>query len=55
MREAYRFHKQAITYKPPIDIPFLLAYIYIAKEKQPYRNIESKIKDSLERLTKVKP
>lgn len=55
MREAYRIHKSAITYNLPIDIPFLLGYIYIAKEKQAYRVIESKIKDSLERLTKVNP
>lgn len=55
MREAYRLHKSLITYKPPIAIPFLLGYIYIAKEKQAYRYIESKIKDSLDRLNKVKP
>ncbi len=55
MREAYRIHKHTISYKPPIGIPFLLAYIYIAKEKQAYQSIESKIKDSLRRLTKVKP
>lgn len=55
MREAYRIHKSTITYNPLIDISFLLGYVYIAKEKQAYRIVESKIKDSLDRLTKVKP
>lgn len=55
MREAYRLHKHIISYNPSIKVPFLLAYIYIGKEKQAYQHIESKIKYSLARLIKVKP
>ena len=55
MREAYRLHKGRISYSPSKDVHFLLAYVYIAKKQYPYRDIEAKIKVSLDRLTKVKP
>ncbi len=55
MREAYRLHKALITYTPSVEVPFLLGYIYIAKEKPAYQKIASVIKISLERLNKVKP
>ncbi len=55
MREAYRLRKHTISYNAVGDVPFLLGYVYIAKEKQAYQRIDSKIKDSLDRLTKVKP
>ena len=55
MREAYRSHKHTIPYSADKDAHFLLAYIYIAREQPTYRDIESKIKASLARLTKVKP
>ena len=52
MREAYRQHKQLITYKPSGDVHFLLGYIYIAREKYAYQHIETKIVESLYRLKK---
>ncbi len=52
MREAYRQHKQLITYKQPGDVHFLLGYIYIAREKYAYQRIETKIVASLYRLKK---
>ncbi len=55
MREAYRSHKHVISYSAHKDAHFLLAYIYIAKEPLSYQDIESKIKASLARLTKVTP
>ena len=55
MREAYRLHKERISYSPDKEVHFLLAYVYIAKKQYPYRDIEAKIKMSLDRLTKVKP
>lgn len=55
MREAYRLHKSLLTYTPSIEVPFLLGYIYIAREKPTYQEIEYAIKTSLERLNKVKP
>lgn len=55
MREAYRLHKHRISYSPDKDVRFLLAYIYIARKQHSYQDIASKIKVSLDRLTKVKP
>ncbi|WPP48069.1 ribonuclease P protein component [Catalinimonas niigatensis] len=52
MREAYRQHKQLITYKSSGDVHFLLGYIYIAREKFAYQQIETKIVESLYRLKK---
>ncbi|MGB3852212.1 MAG: ribonuclease P protein component [Tunicatimonas sp.] len=54
MREAYRLHKHQLPYSPNKDVHFLQAYIYIAREPATYQNIESKIKDSIGRLNKVK-
>jgi ribonuclease P protein component len=54
MREAYRLHKHQIPYSPSKDVHFLQAYIYIARKQAPYQDIESKIKDSIGRLIKVK-
>ena len=50
MREAYRINKYRITYKEQRSVPFLIAYIYIAKEAHPYSLIEEKIIVSLDRL-----
>ncbi len=52
MREAYRQHKHLITYKPGEGVHFLLGYIYIAREIQSYKRIETKIVESLYRLNK---
>ncbi|MDF9800636.1 ribonuclease P protein component [Catalinimonas alkaloidigena] len=52
MREAYRQHKHLITYKSPGDVHFLLGYIYIARDKNSYQRIETKILESLYRLKK---
>lgn len=52
MREAYRQHKHLITYKFPGDVHFLLGYIYIARDKNSYQRIETKIVESLYRLKK---
>jgi ribonuclease P protein component len=54
MREAYRLHKHQLPYSPNKDVHFLQAYIYIARKPASYQNIESKIKDSIGRLNKVK-
>lgn len=54
MREAYRLHKHQLPYSSNKDVHFLQAYIYIARKPTSYRNIESKIKDSIGRLNKVK-
>ena len=53
MREAYRLHKHLIPYNPANNVRFLLAYIYIGKQKVAYQFIETKIKESLNRLIKV--
>ncbi|MFP4091268.1 MAG: ribonuclease P protein component [Cyclobacteriaceae bacterium] len=50
MREAYRQHKELITYTSGERVHFLLGYIYIGKEKYPYQHIETKIVESLYRL-----
>ena len=53
MREAYRLHKHLIPYNPNNNVRFLLAYIYIGKQKVAYQRIETKINESLNRLIKV--
>ena len=53
MREAYRLHKHLIPYNPANNVRFLLAYIYIGKQKIAYQQLETKIKQSLNRLNKV--
>ncbi len=52
MREAYRLNKHIITCNQELKVPFLLAYIYIGKEKLSYGQIEEKIIISLHRLLK---
>jgi ribonuclease P protein component len=55
MREAYRVNKHRITYKEQCSVPFLIAYIYIAKQAHPYSLIEEKIITSLDRLVDSNP
>ncbi|MEM6845099.1 MAG: ribonuclease P protein component [Bacteroidota bacterium] len=53
MREAYRLHKHLIPYNLPDNVHFLLGYIYIGKQKAEYHQLETKIKEAINRLNKV--
>ena len=49
MREVYRLHKGLYFKKGELN-PYLLAFIYNAKEKIPYKVVEKKLNLALERL-----
>ncbi len=51
MKEAYRFKKDSL-YKKCSDKKFALVFIYIAREKLPYRKIEKAVSYALEKLAR---
>ena len=53
MREAYRLNKTLIHDDPKPKTSYLIAFIYIGKEKVDFHQIESKLKFGLLRLKKV--
>jgi ribonuclease P protein component len=52
IREAYRHNKYVLN-KPIADFYLLIGYIYIGKQIESYQLIAEKLKQSLQRLTKV--
>jgi len=50
MREVYRLHRDSY-FSEKAKNPYLLAFIYNAKEKIPYKVLEKKLNLALERLT----
>lgn len=50
IREAYRLNKHLLIEKIPADTNAIIGYIYVGKEILPYEFIESKLKESLQRL-----
>lgn len=54
LREAYRLNKYIIEDNLGEKEPFLLAFIYIAKEKYSYQIIESKMISALKALNDLK-
>lgn len=50
LREAYRCNKHLANIENKSRIPYLIVYIYTAKELLDFRKIENKLKASLRRL-----
>lgn len=49
IREAYRRHKQQL-YNKTSRLPFLLGYVYLSKNVQSYKSIETQVINSLDYL-----
>lgn len=50
LREAYRLNKDLIFSEKALKVPYVIACVYLSKEKWQYKDLENKLKDSLKRL-----
>ncbi len=50
MREAYRLNKHIISSEKAPAVPYVLAYVYLSKDKMSFKELENKLKASLKRL-----
>lgn len=50
MREAYRLNKYIISAEKAPVVPYVLAYVYLSKDKMRFEELENKLKTSLKRL-----
>lgn len=50
MREAYRLNKNLISFEKAPTVPYVMAYVYLSKDKMSFKEIENKLKIALKRL-----
>src|SRR5690606_30506256 len=50
LKEAYRLHKALIFKEKVPPVPYVIAYVYLSRDKMPYKLLESKLKETLKRL-----
>lgn len=50
MREAYRLNKHIIYSEKAPEVPYVIAYVYLSKDKMSFKEVEDKLKASLKRF-----
>ncbi len=50
LKEAYRLHKNIIYGEKAPRIPYIIGYVYLGKDIIPFKDLENKLKSSLNRL-----
>ena len=50
MREAYRLNKATILTEKVPPIPYVIAYVYLSRDKMIFNVLQNKLKNSLKRL-----
>jgi ribonuclease P protein component len=50
MREAYRLNKHIIYSEKAPEVPYVIAYVYLSKDKMSFKELEDKLKASLKRF-----
>lgn len=50
LKEAFRLNKNLIIAEKAPKVPYVIAYVYLSKDKMSYKEIENKLKSSFKRL-----